>query len=100
MTSGAGVEWTPGAAGERQRLRRLLPGRRTLRLRLTLWYVAVLALSTGVIAVLFYVGLETALMDQLDSGIRETAVTEAKTSVGDFLPTGASRRRRMRRANP
>ncbi len=69
-------------------LRRLLPGRRTLRLRLTLWYVAVFALSTGVIAVLFYMGLETALMDQLDSGIRETAVTEAKTSVGDFLPAG------------
>jgi heavy metal sensor kinase len=69
-------------------LRQLLPGRRTLRLRLTLWYVAVLALSTGIIAVLFFVGLETALMDQLDSGIRETAVTEAKTSVGDFLPAG------------
>ena len=69
-------------------LQRLLPGRRTLRLRLTLWYVAVLALSTSVIAVLFYVGLEAALMDQLDSGIRETAVTEAKTSVGDFLATG------------
>ena len=68
---------------------RLLPGRRTLRLRLTLWYVLILALSTGVIAVLFYVGLETALMDQLDQGIRETAVTEAKTSVGDFLQAGA-----------
>jgi heavy metal sensor kinase len=59
-----------------------------LRLRLTLWYVAVLALSTGVIAVLFYVGLRTALMDQVDRGIRETATSEAKTSVGDFLPTG------------
>jgi len=70
------------------RIRRLLPGRRTMRLRLTLWYVAVLALSTGVIAVLFYVGLETALMDQVDKGIRETAASEAKTSVGDFLQTG------------
>ena len=69
-------------------LRRLLPGRRTMRLRLTLWYVAVLALSTGVIAVLFYVGLETALMDQVDRGIQETASTEAKTSVGDFLQNG------------
>ena len=70
------------------RLRRLLPGRRTLRLRLTLWYVAVLALSIGVIAVLFYVGLETALMDQVDRGITETAASEAKTSVGDFLQNG------------
>jgi heavy metal sensor kinase len=70
------------------RLRWRLPGRRTLRLRLTLWYVAVLALSTGVIAVLLYVGLRTALMDQVDSGIRETVLTEAKTSVGDFLQTG------------
>ena len=41
------------------------------------------------VAVLFYVGLETALLDQVDQGIRETAVTEAKTSVGDFLKTGA-----------
>ena len=79
---------TPSPAGD-PRPRRLLPGRRTLRLRLTLWYVAVLALSTGVIAVLFYLGLETALMDQVDRGIRETAATEAKTSVGDFLQTGA-----------
>ena len=71
--------------GTRHRLRWLFPGGRTLRLRLTLWYVAVLALSTGVVAVLFYVGLETALMDQVDQGIRETAITEAKTSVGDFL---------------
>jgi heavy metal sensor kinase len=70
------------------RSRRLLPGGRTLRLRLTLWYVAVLALSTGVIAVLFYLGLESALMDQVDQGIRETAVTEARTSVGDFLKAG------------
>ena len=89
MTAGAApradVPRTP--AGGRG-LRRLLPGRRTLRLRLTLWYVAVLALSTGIIAVLFYVGLEAALMDQLDRGVRETAVTEARTSVGDFLPAG------------
>ena len=28
-------------------------------------------------------------MDQLDQGIRETAVTEARTSVGDFLQAGA-----------
>ena len=35
------------AAGASSGLRRLLPGRRTMRLRLTLWYVAVLALSTG-----------------------------------------------------
>ena len=69
-------------------LRRVLPGRRTMRLRLTLWYVAVLALSTGVIAVLFYVGLETALGNQVDSGIQETAASEAKTSVGDFLQNG------------
>ena len=69
-------------------LRRLLPGRRTMRLRLTLWYVAVLALSTGVIAVLFYVGLETALRNQVDRGIQETAASEAKTSVGDFLQNG------------
>ena len=69
-------------------LRRLVPGRGTMRLRLTLWYVAVLALSTGVIAVLFYIGLQTALMDQVDKGIRETASTEAKTSVGDFLQNG------------
>ena len=69
-------------------LRRLLPGRRTMRLRLTLWYVAVLALSTGVIAVLFYVGLETALRNQVDRGIQETASSEAKTSVGDFLQNG------------
>ena len=89
MTSGAAPRAdAPGPPAHGGGLRRLLPGRRTLRLRLTLWYVAVLALSTGVIAVLFYVGLETALMDQLDSGIRETAVTEAKTSVGDFLPAG------------
>ena len=67
---------------------RMLPGRRTLRLRLTLWYVAVLALSTGVVAVLFYLGLQTSLMDQVDRGIRETAATEAKTSVGDFLANG------------
>ena len=59
-----------------------------MRLRLTLWYVAVLALSTGVIAVLFYVGLETALRNQVDRGIQETAETEAKTSVGDFLQNG------------
>jgi heavy metal sensor kinase len=71
------------------RLRWLFPGGRTLRLRLTLWYVAILALSTGVVAVLFYVGLETALLDQVGQGIRETAITEAKTSVGDFLKTGA-----------
>jgi len=69
-------------------LRRLLPGRRTMRLRLTLWYVAVLALSTAVIAVLFYIGLQNALMDQVDRGIRETAASEAKTSVGDFLQNG------------
>lgn len=69
-------------------LRRRLPGRRTLRLRLTFWYVAVLALSIGVIAVLFYVGLEAALRSQVDKGIRETAATEAKTSVGDFLQNG------------
>ena len=67
---------------------RLLPGRRTLRLRLTLWYVAVLALSTGVIAVLFYLGLQSALLDQVDRGIQETASSEAKTSVGDFLQNG------------
>jgi heavy metal sensor kinase len=48
----------------------------------------VLALSTAVVAVLFYLGLETALMNQVDSGIRETAVTEARTSVGDFLAGG------------
>ena len=89
MTLGAAPRAeAPGPPTRSRGLRRLLPGRRTLRLRLTLWYVAVLALSTGIIAVLFYVGLETALMDQLDSGIRETAVTEAKTSVGDFLPAG------------
>ncbi len=78
------------APDEAPRLKRrsLLPGRRTLRLRLTLWYVAVLALSTGALAVLFYLGLRTALMDQVDSGIRETAATEAKTSVADFLDTG------------
>ncbi len=69
-------------------LRRLLPGRRTMRLRLTLWYVVVLALSTGVIAVLFYAGLETALRNQVDRGIQETASSEAKTSVGDFLQNG------------
>jgi heavy metal sensor kinase len=68
--------------------RRLLPGRRTMRLRLTLWYVAVLAVSTGVIAVLFYAGLETALRTQVDRGIQETAASEAKTSVGDFLRNG------------
>ena len=67
---------------------RPLSGRRTLRLRLTLWYVAVLALSTGVIAVLFYLGLQSALLDQVDRGIQETASSEAKTSVGDFLQNG------------
>ena len=59
-----------------------------MRLRLTLWYVAVFALSMGVIAVLFYIGLQTALLDQVDRGIQETAATEAKTSVGDFLQNG------------
>ena len=59
-----------------------------MRLRLTLWYVAVLALSIGVIAVLFYAGLQTALRNQVDRGIRETASSEAKTSVGDFLQSG------------
>ena len=91
--------WTrPVKAGARIRL---LPGRRTLRLRLTLWYVAVLALSTGVIAVLFYLGLQSALLDQVDRGIPETASSEAKTSVGDFLQNGYASRRRMRpRASP
>ena len=48
------------AAGARSWLRRLVPGRGTMRLRLTLWYVAVFALSMGVVAVLFYVGLQSA----------------------------------------
>jgi heavy metal sensor kinase len=90
MSGEAGTQ--PAPTGPREpgrRLRWLLPGGRTLRLRLTLWYVAILALSTGVIAVLFYVGLESALMDQVDQGVRETAVTEARTSVGDFLDAGA-----------
>jgi heavy metal sensor kinase len=65
--------------------RRLLPGVRTLRLRLTLWYTAVFAVSVAVIGTLFYLGLQSALLDQVDKGIRETAVTEAATSVGDFL---------------
>jgi len=78
----------PQPPEQRSWLRRLVPGRGTMRLRLTLWYVAVFALSMGAIAVLFYVGLQSALMDQVDKGIRETASTEAKTSVGDFLQNG------------
>ena len=86
-----GAEPQPGPTQppeQRSWLRRLVPGRGTMRLRLTLWYVAVFALSMSVIAVLFYVGLQSALMDQVDKGIRETASTEAKTSVGDFLQNG------------
>jgi heavy metal sensor kinase len=90
MDGTAGPRAAPAGPPDRsRRFRGLLPGGRTLRLRLTFWYVAVLALSTGVIAVLFYLGLESALMNQVDQGIRETAVTEAKTSVGDFLEPAA-----------
>ena len=88
METGTSRSRDRSAAGGRSWLRRLVPGRGTMRLRLTLWYVAVFALSMGVIAVLFYVGLQTALLDQVDRGIQETAATEAKTSVGDFLQNG------------
>jgi heavy metal sensor kinase len=47
--------------------------------------VAILALSMSSLAFFLYLGQANALLEQVDSGIREIAATEARTSIRDFL---------------
>lgn len=59
------------------------PFRQSLRLRLTLWYVALLTVVLLVFSVVLYVRLNTALRDNLDDTLRNRATLIAGTITSD-----------------
>lgn len=73
-----------GPAREDAGLRGFVRRRQTVRLRLTLWYLGILALILALLGAYVYLLQGHNLMEQVDSGLKAAAEMEAETSLEDF----------------